>query len=204
VALSENISLKICQQALKKIKKIPGRMEIVIKNPFWAIVDYAHTLDSLKKVYQALKNFFPSSKLICVFGACGGGRDKWKRPEIGKIAQRFCDKIILTNEDPYDEDPVQILSMIKSGIFKSQSLLYCTKGSGLGFSISNFYEILDRREAIRKALVLSKPNDILIITGKGTESWMCLEKGKRIPWDDREILKEEFAKLKSKNFSSAD
>lgn len=181
VAFSQNIDLLVCKKALEKIKNIPGRMEIVIKEPFKVVVDYAHTPESLQEVYKTLKNPKASnSKLICVLGACGGGRDKWKRPKLGEIAAKYCDEIILTNEDPYDEDPSQILSSIKSGVFTSK------------FSMTNFYEILDRREAIKKALNIAQPNDTVIITGKGCEPWMCVAKGKKIPWDDREIVKEEF------------
>jgi len=121
--------------------------------------------------------------MICVFGACGGGRDKWKRPVLGEIAAKYCDKIVITNEDPYDEDPNQILSMIKSGITKFQ------------FPISNFYEILDRRKAIKKSLELAKPGDVVVITGKGCEPSICLKGGKRIPWDDRKVVREEFNNL---------
>ena len=117
------------------------------------------------------------SKLICVLGSCGGGRDKWKRPVLGEIAQKYCKEIIITNEDPYDEDPSQILSEIKSGIFNSQ------------FTISNFREILDRAEAIKTAVKMASPGDVVIITGKGSEPWMCLENGKKIPWDDRQIAR---------------
>jgi UDP-N-acetylmuramoyl-L-alanyl-D-glutamate--2,6-diaminopimelate ligase len=186
VGLSQEISLEICQKALEKVKGIPGRMELVIPEPFKAFVDYAFTPAALEKVYQTLKtnNQQPkTSHLICVLGACGGGRDKWKRPVLGKIAAKYCQEIIVTNEDPYDEDPYQILSMIKSGITNAQ------------FPMTNFYEILDRREAISKALNLARPNDTIIITGKGCEPWICIERGKKIPWDDRKIVKEEFKKL---------
>ncbi len=183
VGLSQGISLEICKKALEKIKAMLGRMEVVIKEPFKVIVDYAHTPQSLKKVYETLNNLKPITynlkpNLICVLGSCGGGRDKWKRPILGKLAAKYCGKIIITNEDPYDEDPGHILSMIKSGISNSQ------------FSISNFYEILDRRKAIKKALELAKPGDSVIITGKGSEPWMCVADGKKVPWDDRKVVKE--------------
>ena len=99
------------------------------------------------------------------------------------MAARYCDEVIITNEDPYDEDPYQILSMIKSGISKSQ------------FPITNFYEVLDRREAIRKSLELAKLNDVVIITGKGCEPSICVKGGRRIPWDDRKVVKEEFRNI---------
>ena len=179
VGLSQGIDLDKILNILKEIKGIPGRMELVIEKPFKVFVDYAHTSDSLEKVYKTL-----GKGLICVFGSCGGGRDKWKRPEMGKIAAKYCDKIILTNEDPYNENPSQILSEIKSGIPDTKYKIQDT-----------IYEILDRREAINKALSLAKKDDIVIITGKGCEPWMCVAHGKKIPWDDRKIVKEEFEKI---------
>ena len=186
VGLSQGVDLQTIKKALEKTKGVPGRMELVIKEPFKVYVDYAHTPDSLLKVYQTIRNFQPLSsnrRMICVFGSCGGGRDKWKRPEFGRIAAKYCDEIILTNEDPYDEDPSQILSEIKSGIQNSK------------FKIQNLYEILDRREAIKKALELAQPQDIVIITGKGSEPWMCVAGGKKIPWDDRKIVRKEFENI---------
>jgi len=186
--VSQGVNLEICKKVLEMVGSIPGRMEEVISQPFKVFVDYAFTPNALEKVYQTLNNLKPKTynlkpKLICVLGACGGGRDKWKRPALGEIAAKYCDEVIVTNEDPYDENPFQILSMIKSGISKSQ------------FPTSNFYEILDRREAIRKSLALAKPGDVVIITGKGCEPWICVAGGKKIPWDDREVVKEEFKKL---------
>jgi UDP-N-acetylmuramoyl-L-alanyl-D-glutamate--2,6-diaminopimelate ligase len=171
-AESQNIDEEIIGEALKNFPGVPGRMEIIQTEPFRVIIDYAHTPDSLEKVYQMLK----SARLICVFGSCGGGRDKWKRPKMGEIASRYCREIILTNEDPYDEEPGQILSEIKSGIFNSQ------------FPISKVFEILDRREAIKKALSLAQKGDTIIITGKGCEPYLHLAKGQKIPWDEREIV----------------
>ncbi|MDD2732022.1 MAG: UDP-N-acetylmuramoyl-L-alanyl-D-glutamate--2,6-diaminopimelate ligase [Candidatus Pacebacteria bacterium] len=196
-ALSYGISYETIKRGLEKIKGIKGRMEVVVKEPFSVIVDYAHTPDSLLKVYETLTSYSSDisvldrkpyqSNLICVLGACGGGRDKWKRPVMGKIAANHCKKIILTNEDPYDENHYEILSMVKSGILESD------------FKKSDFCEILDRREAIRKALEMARQDDVVIITGKGSEPWMCVEKGKKIPWDDRKVVKEEFDKIKKMN-----
>ncbi|TSC95111.1 MAG: Uncharacterized protein CEN87_123 [Parcubacteria group bacterium Licking1014_1] len=192
VGLSQGISLAFCKKALEKIKTIPGRMEIITRNPFSVVVDYAHTPEQLDSVYRALTHQLINSlthKLICVLGSCGGGRDKWKRPVLGKIAGKYCKEIIITNEDPYDENPSQILSEIKSGI----SNFHLTPAGGFPvgfFPISNFYEILDRKEAIKKALRLAKPNDVVIITGKGAEPWMCVANGRKIPWDDRKIARE--------------
>ena len=185
VGLSQGIDLKTCKRALEKMKGIPGRMETVIKRPFEVIVDYAFTPNALRKVYETLidsKLKSQNSKLICVLGACGGGRDKWKRPVLGELAAKYCNKIILTNEDPYDEDPNQILLEIKSGIPKEQ------------IPMTNL--VLDRRKAIRQALKMAKAGDVVVITGKGCESSICLAGGKQIPWDDRRVAREEFNNLR--------
>ena len=177
VGLSQGISLEICKKALEKVRGIFGRMEIVSKNPL-IIVDYAHTPEQLEQVYKSL----PGKNLVCVFGSCGGGRDKWKRPVLGKIAEQYCKEIIITNEDPYDEDPLEIMEQIASGI-----------------NNRDYHIVLDRKEAIKKALGLSKDENTVIITGKGSEVWMCVDGGRKIPWSDKEIIKEEIL-LKNKKY----
>ncbi|MBI2049903.1 MAG: UDP-N-acetylmuramoyl-L-alanyl-D-glutamate--2,6-diaminopimelate ligase [Candidatus Staskawiczbacteria bacterium] len=173
VGLSEGVSLNTCSKALSKVKGIAGRMEVVAKQPFTVIVDYAHTPEQLESVYKSLQ----PKPLICVLGSCGGGRDKWKRPVLGKIARDYCKEVIVTNEDPYDEDPMRIIEDVAEG----------TDGKA--------QKILDRREAIKKAIKLATPYDIVVITGKGSEPLMCLENGKKIPWDDCQIAREELMKL---------
>jgi len=157
----EGISHEDIKIGLERIESIPGRLEKVGDNIY---IDYAHTPDALENVYSTLQG-----KLICVLGSCGGGRDKWKRKELGKIASKHCSKIILTNEDPYNEDPEKIIQDIAQGISKDYEM------------------IVDRKQAIKRALALE--GDVVIITGKGREPWMCV-KGKKIPWDDGEIVKE--------------
>ncbi len=182
VGISQGINLETCKKALEKIEKIPGRMELVISKPFKVFVDYAFTPNALEKVYQILNNLKPKTynlkpKTICVLGACGGGRDKWKRPVLGKLAAQYCNEVIVTNEDPYDEDPMDIINQVAAGVEERAK------------------KILDRREAIREALKMAKENDIVIITGKGCEPSICIAKGKKIPWDDRQVAKEEFIEL---------
>lgn len=171
IGLSQEIDLEICQRAVESVERIPGRMEEVISQPFKVFVDYAFTPSALEKVYQTLK------PKICVLGACGGGRDKWKRKVLGEIAGKYCDKIIVTNEDPYDEDPMEIIDQVAEG----------AKGKA--------EKILDRREAIRKSLESARPGDMVVVTGKGCEPWICLANNKKIAWDDRKIVQEEFQKL---------
>ena len=178
VGLSQNVSLESCLESLKRINSISGRMEIIISEPFKVIVDYAFTPNALDKVYDSVQKSFKPNKLICVLGSCGGGRDKWKRSVLGKIAQKHCQEIIVTNEDPYDENPEEIIEQV-------------LEGAG-----ANAKKIIDRREAIKKALKIAEEGDIVLITGKGSESSICLKDGKRISWDDRIVVKEEFEKIK--------
>jgi len=178
VALSQGINLSDCSDSLKTIKGIEGRMETVISKPFRVIVDYAFTPNALEKVYSSIKKNFKSNKLICVLGSCGGGRDKWKRPVLGKIANKHCQEIIVTNEDPYDENPEEIIDQV-------------LKGTG-----DNAKKIIDRRTAIRRALEIAKKGDVVIITGKGSEPSICFDDGKKVSWDDRRVVREEFDKIK--------
>ncbi len=201
-AESLGIDWAITRSALASFKGLIGRMEVVQKEPFRVVIDYAHTPDSLLKVYQTLQNRGQKSevppqggearpdayrggrsqRLICVLGSAGGGRDKWKRPELGKIAAEYCREIILTNEDPYNEKPEQILEEIESGFSQiPNNKFQITK---------NYSKILDRREAIKRAIALAKRGDTVIITGKGSEHWLHLAGGKRLTWDERKTVAE--------------
>ena len=174
------LDLPAMKPAIERIEEIPGRMQFVQKEPFAVVVDYAHTPDSLESVYKALSSPKPQ-RLICVLGAAGGGRDKWKRPEFGRIAKKYCDEIILTNEDPYDENPLSILKEIESGF----SQLPITN-----YQLPNYEIILDRREAIKKAINNAETGDTVIITGKGSETSIAVSGGRRIPWSDAQIVRE--------------
>jgi len=175
------IEPKIIKDALEKIEVIRGRMEYV-KIPdfsdFDIVVDYAHTPDSLSAVYDA----FPHKQKICVLGGTGGGRDKWKRPLMGKIAAENCKKIFLTNEDPYDEDPMEILYDIKKGIDKEMEE---------NISSAPKVEIeIDRRKAIQKAISEGEKDSVIIITGKGTDPFIMGPAGEKFPWDDKTVAQE--------------
>jgi UDP-N-acetylmuramoyl-L-alanyl-D-glutamate--2,6-diaminopimelate ligase len=179
------ISDSVIKDALVGFRGVPGRMEFLAKGPYTAIVDYAHTPDSLAAAYKAARPEpnanYPEPRLICVLGAAGGGRDQWKRPEMGKIAAEHCDEIVLTNEDPYDEDPAAIIREIRSGILGGDP------------DLANVYEVLDRREAIRKAVELARPGDVVIGTGKGSEDWIHVARGKKVPWNERREFEEALA-----------
>ncbi|MDQ1299725.1 MAG: UDP-N-acetylmuramoyl-L-alanyl-D-glutamate--2,6-diaminopimelate ligase [Patescibacteria group bacterium] len=160
--------------ALAALERIPGRTERIEEGQdFQAIVDYAHTPDSLKALYEA----YPVRK-ICVLGNTGGGRDTWKRPEMGKIAETYCDTVILTNEDPYEEDPRAIVDAMANGMEKKP------------------LTIMDRREAIAHALSIARTGDAVLITGKGTDPYIMEANDTRTPWSDAQVVREELTKLK--------
>jgi len=181
------IDLEKTARAIQKIEKIRGRVEKISTDGFDVYVDYAHTPDSLEKFYRA----FEGRRKICVLGNTGGGRDQWKRPEMGRIADKYCDQIILTNEDPYDEDPKKILDEMITAINKEKLKI-----------------IIDRREAIHEALNQAKNNlrvsetlrlkTVVLITGKGTDPFIMGPQGTKIPWDDAEVVREEIEKLGSR------
>jgi len=179
------ISEENIKRGLENINFVRGRMEkIDCGQEFDVVVDYAHTPDSLRVVYETYKNH----KIICVLGNTGGGRDLWKRPEMGKIADKYCDQIILTNEDPYDEDPVKIIEDVKRGITNKPVEI-----------------IMDRREAIASAIAKAKTLRLaslaqankhiaVLITGKGTDPYIMEANGKKTPWDDASVAREELKK----------
>lgn len=174
------IPLKTIQSALENISPIKGRVER-FKSPkgatkkITAIVDYAHTPDSLEKLYQA----FPKMKKVCVLGNTGGGRDTWKRPEMGRIAASYCDKVILTNEDPYDEDPKKIVDEMARGIEDTSKLAI----------------IMDRRSAIRTALEEAPQGGVVIISGKGTDPYIMGPNNTKTPWSDAQVVEQEMSAL---------
>lgn len=178
VGVSENIDLEICSRGISKISNIPGRMEYISnERGLNILVDFALTPDALKKLYSLLAKIKkPEAKIIAVFGACGE-RDRGKRPIIGEIVSQYADLVIVTNDEPYHEDPMQIIQEIVGGI----------KNKKEG---ENFFIIPDRREAIKKALHLSVSGDVLAITGMGAEESMIVG-DKKIPWNDKKVIFEE-------------
>ena len=167
-ALAENIRPDIIKRALENFKSVPGRFERIFSNvPFEVIVDYAHTPDGVKNVLETAAQI-ATGKIITVFG-CGGDRDHSKRPIMGKLAAEFSDVIIATSDNPRTEDPEKILDDIEVGIGKK------------------IHErIVDRRAAIFRAIELAEAGDIVLILGKGHETYQILNTG-TIHFDDREV-----------------
>jgi UDP-N-acetylmuramoyl-L-alanyl-D-glutamate--2,6-diaminopimelate ligase len=181
------------KSALEKIEVVPGRAEFVtIPNfsDFEVVIDYAHTPDSLSAIYGA----FPGREKVCVLGGTGGGRDTWKRPLMGKIAAENCKKIFLTDEDSYDEDPMDIIYDIKKGIDEKEKE---------SISAAPSVEIeVDRRKAIEKAVFGAQKGNVIIITGKGTDPFIMGPNGSKLPWDDKTVAQEVLEEYVKKTRSS--
>ncbi len=176
LAEAMGIAPYIIARGIGKISKIAGRAERIEEGQNFAVViDYAHTPDSLKALYHA----YAAKKKVCVLGATGGGRDTWKRPVMGQMASRECAHVILTNEDPYNEDPNVIIQQLMRDMNREPEV------------------ILDRRAAIRHALELAGPGDVVLITGKGTDPTIQGPRGTNIPWSDAEVAREELRKMKA-------
>lgn len=180
LARALGVSLATIDSALHTLPPIKGRVEHFKSAPtankqVTAIVDYAHTPDSLRQLYEAFKDV----PKVCILGNTGGGRDTWKRPEMGHIAEEYCDHIILTNEDPYDENPRAIIDAMKKGI-NDQSKLEI---------------VIDRRSAIKTALQKSVDGGYVIISGKGTDPYIMGPNNTKQPWSDAAVVQEELAEL---------
>ncbi len=173
------------QKGFDELQTIPGRMEpIDAGQSFTVIVDYAHEQTGMQALVDGAKDMkHKEAKVIVLLGAEGGGRDEAKRPEMGEIVGKGADYVVVSNVDPYQDDPVKIIEDIAIGSErvgkKRDHDLFC---------------IADRRAGIRKALELAHPGDLVFITGKGSEQSIVIG-GKSSPWDDRKVVREELAKL---------
>lgn len=184
VALSQSIDWPTIKNGLASISGLAGRLEMINEGQdFSVIVDYAFEPVALNNIYQTLE-LVPHKKIIHVLGSAGGGRDIARRPKLGQIAGQLADFVIITNEDPYDDDPKLIIDQVAVGAEHAGKILD-----------TNLFTILDRREAIAKALSLASKDDIVLITGKGSEQAICLAAGRLLPWDDRKVAREELAKI---------
>jgi len=172
-------------RGLQNLAIIPGRMEIINQGQkFLVIVDYAHEKQSITNVLQTADNLKkPGAKVIILLGAEGGGRDKAKRPIMGQLSAKMADYVVVSNVDPYDDDPKEILEDIAVSAEKFGKI-----------RDKDLFVIEDRRKGINKALSLAKDNDIVLITGKGAEQSMII-KGVKIDWDDRLVVRQELDKV---------
>ncbi len=169
------LPLATISKGISNVTHLPGRLEQVdAGQDYEVIIDYAHTPDSLEALYKV----YGDRHKVCVLGNCGGGRDTWKRPQMAKIAEQYCDHIILTDEDPYDEDPRDVIKQMSSAIkdIKKLTIEY------------------DRREAIKKSLSHVQEGSVVLITGKGTDPYIMRADGAKEPWSDMDVATEEIKK----------
>ncbi len=165
---------------LKEFTGLPGRMDIVKAKGFKVVIDYAHTPHSLEEVYQTILNLFKPKRMLCLIGSAGGGRDKWKRPVFGELAAKYCSYVVISNEDPFDEDPMAIIKAIEMGAKK-----YLNE-----FEIEKPVEIIpDRKEAIFKLISLAEKGDVVVLTGKGNEPTIAFAE-KSLPWNEKKVVLE--------------
>ena len=178
--LALGFSLAEIADGLKKCDAVPGRYDPVYAGQkFNVVVDYAHApeaLDSLLKFYKDTV----TGKVFLVFGATGGGRDKAKRPDMGAIADKYADYIVVTNDDPYMEDQVEIINQISQGINRTEG--------------DNFWKIIDRRVAIELAISMAREGDCVIVAGKGAEEVIVIG-DKKIPWNDKKVIKDILSRM---------
>lgn len=184
-ALTLGVKPKSVNYGIANLPTIPGRMEVIdLGQRFTVIVDYAHEQASMTALSKSMRSMRRGrAKIIILLGAEGGGRDIAKRPEMGEIVAKNCDQIIISNVDPYEDDPIKIINDIAKGAEKAGAK-----------QDENLFIIPDRREGIRQALTLAKNNDIVLITGKGAEQSIVIG-GKSSPWDDRTVVREELKRL---------
>ncbi|OGY94539.1 MAG: hypothetical protein A3J95_03245 [Candidatus Komeilibacteria bacterium RIFOXYC2_FULL_45_12] len=181
VAKSQQVNDDQIRLALMQFKSMPGRFEFIEEASalgFKVMVDYAPEPESMKQLYETLK-IFDFNKIIHVLGSCGGGRDKARQPILGNLAATRAQNVIVTNEDPYDDNPMTIIDNVAQGAIEAGKVLN-----------ENLFKILNRHDAIAYALSLARAGDLVLITGKGCEQFICVAHGKKIPWDDREAVKE--------------
>jgi len=173
VAIVEGVSLEEIKLSLESITGVDGRFEAVNEGQdFTVIVDYAHTPDSLENVLRTVREF-SKGRVFCIFGA-GGDRDRTKRPIMGAIAMKYSDFAVVTSDNPRSEDPEKIISDILEGVKRAEN--------------NTFVTITDRKSAIEYAIANAKEQDVILIAGKGHETYQIIGK-EVIHFDDREIAR---------------
>lgn len=184
VGLSQGLQLPGMATGLASVEGIPGRIEFIGEGQsFKVIVDYAFEPKAMAALYEIVEKI-PHQRIIHVLGSTGGGRDVARRPKLGQLAGKNSSVVIVTNEDPYNEDPQKIIDQVSAGAIKAGKKIN-----------KDLFKILDRREAIKKAINSAKIDDLVLITGKGSEQAMVVKNNKKIAWDDRKVVREELRKV---------
>lgn len=193
-------AMEIMQPTLATLDSIPGRLERVkvtkednepvLRDVF---VDYAHTPEALQHVLQTIRSLNPD-RLVVVFG-CGGDRDKGKRPLMGEVAGRLSDVCLVTSDNPRSESPQEILNDIERGLQEISAVKIDSKRLGRDPSLKGYDIVESRREAIKRAIEMSRPGDVIVICGKGHESYQIVQSG-RIFFDDRQEARKQLERIR--------
>ena len=184
VALHRGATCEQVREAVARVTNVPGRFERVSAGQdFTVVVDYAHTEDALVRLLTAARTL-KTQRIITLFG-CGGDRDRGKRPKMGRAAVEFSDVVILTSDNPRTEDPLAILREVEAGVCEALQRRPSVQ----------YHMVADRREAIRTAVGLARPGDILLIAGKGHEDYQIVGT-KKMHFDDREVAREAIQQLR--------
>lgn len=198
VALGKYLDLSLVDisKNLASFSGMPGRMEEIDEGQnFKVIVDYAYEPKCLEEVLKNIKKLYIKEDLgnniIAVSGPTGGGRDSWRRPVMAEILGKYCKYSIITTDDPYDDDPDKIADEMIEGFVKKDKI-----------KDLDYFKIIDRREAIKKALHLANPQDVVLLAGKGSDPVMAVQNGKSIPWDDRKVVSELLKEVKKQESTS--
>lgn len=201
VGLNQKIDPALIKKGLESVSGLAGKLEFIkvedsdlklngsadskpdsaSRQDFTAIVDYSFEPKALLKLYETI-NRLEHQRIIHVLGSAGGGRDKARRPILGRIAAENADIVIVTDEDPYDEEPFDIINQVASGA-EDPNLQEAKELN------KNLFKILDRRAAIKYAVGLAQNGDLLLFTGKGAEQYICAANGEKLPWDEREEVR---------------
>jgi UDP-N-acetylmuramoyl-L-alanyl-D-glutamate--2,6-diaminopimelate ligase len=180
--LAEGVPLSAVAASLEQVTGVPGRFENVREGQdFLVVVDYAHTPDSLENVLKTIADF-AAARIICVVG-CGGDRDRGKRPIMAGIAARYSDYTIITSDNPRSEDPEQIMLEMEKGLIDQ------------GVPRKRYELIADRKKAIEKAVEMASPKDVVLIAGKGHETYQEIQ-GVRYEFDDRLVAKNAIRRIR--------
>ncbi|PIZ96280.1 MAG: hypothetical protein COX80_01725 [Candidatus Magasanikbacteria bacterium CG_4_10_14_0_2_um_filter_33_14] len=188
IAREFDIAWDVLQKAVSNLEPIPGRVEFIPEakeKGFQVIVDYAFEPKAMSSLYEVVDLIKPIGRIIHVFGSTGGGRDRDRRFKLGEMIGKRADICIITDEDPYEDDPQEIIDDVSESVVK--------QGKEIDKTV---FKILDRKEAIGRAIEMAREGDLILITGKGSEQGMCIAGGKMIPWDDREFAREFIEKKK--------
>lgn len=183
VAQGLGIPQTVVRQGIEQLKAVPGRMEeFTSSSGVTVVVDYAHepvSIELLYKTYRERLQATGGQQLICVTGSAGGGRDTSRRPTLGSLAAQYCDQVLVTNEDPYDEDPQTIMQQVADGALRAGKRLKI-----------DLHLIQDRRQAISTAISLARAGDIVLCSGKGSEQAIVFKSGRKLPWDEGQVVRD--------------